>query len=82
MTVAVDAAGVQRRIAAVLRLPAESVSAETELADVVADSFALVEMMIELQEDYGVAFGQDDIAPLRTAGDVAELIAQRVAAAT
>ncbi len=81
MTATVDAAQVQRRIAAVLQLPAESISSDTELADVVADSFALVEMMIELQEDYGVQFAQDDIAPLRTAGDVADLIARRIAPA-
>jgi len=82
MSTSTDSYEVQRRIATVLRLPPGSVTADTELADVVTDSFALVEMMIELQEDYGVHLTQEDIQPLRTAGDVAGLIARRVTQAT
>lgn len=79
MNVTVEPSEVLCRIAAVLALPDGSVTTDTELADVVVDSFALVEMMIELQEDYGVHFAQGDLQPLRTAGDVADLIARHVA---
>lgn len=71
---------IRRRIAAVLELPESKVAAETDLADLVADSFRLVEMSIEIQDDYDVIFGQQDLAAVHTVGDLAALIRDRLAA--
>jgi len=48
------------------------------LTDLVSDSFRLVEMAIELQEDYDVIIGQADMADLRTVDQLAELVRSRV----
>ena len=55
------AIGVKTKIAEVLNISAERVSEETNLKDLVSDSFLLVEMAIELQEDFRVRFSQEDL---------------------
>ena len=65
------------RIADVLRRPAGTLDLEAELSTVAADSFVLVEMVIELQDEFGVRFEHEDMANLRTVGDVVALVAQR-----
>lgn len=69
---------IRRRIAALLEVSEERATPDTELADLVADSFRLVEMAIEVQDDYGVIFGQADVARLRTVGELADLIHDRL----
>ncbi|CAN5784797.1 hypothetical protein BH23ACT1_BH23ACT1_09420 [soil metagenome] len=70
---------IRRRIAAILDIPEERAASEVELGDLVADSFRLVEMAIQIQDDYDVMFGQQDVAQLRTVGDLAELGRSRMA---
>ncbi|GAB1640690.1 acyl carrier protein [Krasilnikovia sp. MM14-A1259] len=53
------------------------VPADTEIAALPVDSFALVELVIELQELYGVRFGHDEMRALHTVGDLAALIRAR-----
>ena len=65
------------RIAEVLHRPIGSVSLNADLSTVAADSFVLVEMVIELQDEFGVRFDHEDMANLRTVGDVVELVQQR-----
>ena len=69
---------IRRRIAAILDIPEERAGSEVELGDLVADSFRLVEMAIQIQDDYDVMFGQQDVAQLRTVGDLAELVHSRL----
>ena len=69
---------IRRRIAAILDIPEERAASEVELSDLVADSFRLVEMAIQIQDDYDVMFGQQDVAQLRTVGDLAELVHSRL----
>jgi len=76
--VAVTTDDVRRRIAEILEIPEERASPETVLTDLVSDSFRLVEMAIELQEDYDVIIGQADMADLRTVEQLAELVRSRV----
>ena len=49
------------------------------LTDLVNSSFLLVEMVIELQEEFGVRFQQADLADVKTAGDLIDLVISRVA---
>lgn len=65
------------RIAEILRRPPGSLDLNATLATVAADSFVLVEMVIDLQDEFGVRFDHDDMANLRTVGDVVDLVQQR-----
>ena len=68
------AIGVKTKIAEVLNISAERGSEETNLKDLVSDSFLLVEMAIELQEDFRVRFSQEDLKVVHTVQDLIALI--------
>ena len=57
-----------------LRLPAERLDADAALTSLVAESFVLVEMAIELQEEFDVQFGQQELKEVKTVGDLVGLI--------
>ena len=65
------------RIAEVLGVPESRVRPDVPLADLVAESYPLVEMAIELQDDYDVIFTQADLSAVSTVGDLAELVRSR-----
>ncbi len=65
------------RIAEVLGLPESRVRPEVPLAELVAESYPLVEMAIELQDDYDVIFTQADLSAVSTVGDLVELVRSR-----
>lgn len=69
------------RIAQVLHRSAASLTPATELAAIAPDSFVLVELVIELQDEFGVRFDHEDMADLRTVGDVLALVRRRRPAA-
>jgi len=76
--VPVTADDVRRRMAEILEIPESRATPETVLTDLVSDSFRLVEMAIELQEDFDVIIGQADMVDLRTVAQLAELVRSRV----
>jgi acyl carrier protein len=49
------------------------------LRDVVEDSFALVELVIGLQEEFGVDLIHDDLQSIRTVGDLTQRLQERAA---
>jgi acyl carrier protein len=56
-------------------MPEERLADEALLSDLVEESFALIEMMIELQEEFEVrAFIQDDFKAIRTVGELIALL--------
>ncbi|MGY9009897.1 MAG: acyl carrier protein [Rhodobacterales bacterium] len=61
---------IKNRIAEVLNISVERFNDETILKDLVTDSFLLVEMAIELQEDFQVRFSQEDLKEVVTIGDL------------
>ncbi len=65
---------IKNRIAEVLAVSVERFNNETILKDLVTDSFLLVEMAIELQEDFQVRFSQEDLKKIGTIGDLIFLI--------
>jgi acyl carrier protein len=70
-----DRASIKRKMAAVLRQPEERLADEVLLSDLVEESFALIEMMIELQEECEVrVFVQDDFKQVRTVGEFIALL--------
>ncbi|MBX9686272.1 MAG: acyl carrier protein [Candidatus Obscuribacterales bacterium] len=58
------------KIAAFLKIPREKVANEAVLTDLVRDSFALVDLVVELQEDYGARLTQEDLKDVRTVGEL------------
>ena len=65
------------RIAEVLGVAPSRVRLEVVLSELVSDSYRLVEMAIELQDDYDVTFSQTDLSSVTTVGDLADLIRTR-----
>jgi acyl carrier protein len=65
------------RVAGVLGVPESRVGPDVALADLVMDSYRLVEMAIDLQDDYDVIFSQADLAAVTTVGDLADLVRSR-----
>jgi acyl carrier protein len=77
-----DKSRFRTKIAELVRLPPSQISDDDELTELVTESFALVEMMIELQEEFHVRFvAQDELANVRTVGDLAALFESRTAQA-
>lgn len=68
---------VTARMASVLRLPEERITGEAALKDLVAESFLLVELAIELQEELDVRFSQEDLKEVVTVSDLVALIERR-----
>jgi acyl carrier protein len=61
---------VRAKIAELAGAPIDRVTADTPLAALVADSFALVELAIVLQEDLDVIITQDDLREVTTVGQI------------
>ena len=52
------------------------------LTDLVNNSFVLVELVIELQEEFDVRFQQADMNEVKTVGALIDLVDSRIAANT
>jgi acyl carrier protein len=61
-------------IANALSLPRSAVSTGAPLEDLVPASFMLIEMVLELQDRFGVRLSQEDFREVRTVGDLVALI--------
>lgn len=68
----IDRDEVKGRIAGMLKQPAARLEDGMVLTDLVTDSFVLVEMVIELQEELRVRLVQDDLKDVKTVGDLAQ----------
>jgi acyl carrier protein len=65
---------VASRIAAVLHVPASKLTPATTLKDLAADSFMLVEMIVDLQEEYDAVFTQARLREVLNLGDLVGLL--------
>jgi acyl carrier protein len=73
---------VRAKIAEVLGHKAEVIMDDAVLTDLVNNSFLLVELVIELQEEFDVRFQQADMNEVKTAGALIDLVDSRIAADT
>jgi len=71
---------VRTKIADTLTIPRTELTDDTVLTDLSIDSIALIEMALELEEDYDVVFQQSDLEGLRTVADVTALVEARLQA--
>lgn len=68
---------VSATIAEILGIDAATIDPGAPLFSLVNSSFRIVELVIELQEEYGVRFGQDDMNRVATVGDLLDLVVER-----
>lgn len=65
---------VARRIASVLHVPASALTPDTTLKDLAADSFMLVEMVVDLQEEFDAVFTQASLREVCNLGELVSLL--------
>ena len=68
------------KIAELVRRPVAEIHADRPLRELVHDSFMLVEMVVDLEDEFGVPMSQGDFAKVVTVRDLTELIDARLAA--
>jgi acyl carrier protein len=69
---------VRDKIAEILGHTSEMVLDDAELTSLVNSSFLLVEMVIELQEEFDVRFQQVDMNEVATVGQLLDLVESRM----
>jgi len=68
-----DQEKVKAKMAEILKQPVSRLSDDTLLANLVVDSFVLVDMVIELQEEFGVTLVQEDLKDVKTVQQLTKL---------
>ena len=77
----IDSNTIKERISRSLHIPVAKLKDEALVKDIVTESFALVEMVIDLQEEFAIRLGQEDLKVIKTIGELTALIAERAKAA-
>ncbi len=66
---------VRAMLAKQLNLSPDKITMESDVVkDLGADSLDVVELLISLEDDYGVSIPEDDIANVKTVKDIVEMI--------
>lgn len=66
---------VKEIISAQLNKPIDEITDEKEVVkDLGADSLDIVEMLMSLEEDFGITISEDDAVNIKTVGDIVKLI--------
>ena len=65
---------IRQRIASVANIPEARVTADSTLADLMIDSLATVEVLVDLQEEFDVLLEEDDLEHLVTVADLVGLV--------
>lgn len=73
---------VREKMADVLGHPTEKITDDAVLTDLVNSSFLLVEMVIELQEEFDIRFQQADMNAVATVGQLLDLADSRMSSSS
>lgn len=73
-----DRERVRHKMAEVLGQASQKVADDVVLTDLVTNSFLLVEMVIELQEEFDVRFQQADLKEIKNVGHLLDLVVSRI----
>ncbi len=66
---------IRRAIAEQLNVPEENITLETRfIEDLKADSLDLVELVMDLEDRYGVEIPDEQLAEVKTVGQIVEII--------
>jgi acyl carrier protein len=68
---------IAEHIAQVLQVPREQLKPEVLISELGTDSLDLVEMAIDLQEEFDVVITQEEFASIRTLGELQSLVLGR-----
>ena len=60
-------------------VPVERIRDDTELGKLALDSFALVELLIDLEQTHGIRLRVNDLGDLRTVRDLTRVVEARAA---
>ena len=71
---------IKQRMAELLDQNLDVLDDDASLSEVVSSSFLLIETIIELQEDFGVLFSQEEFAGITTVGQLVTLFARHLEA--
>jgi acyl carrier protein len=73
---------VREHLSAELEIPLEQIRQETRLReDLDADSLDLYELVMELEDTYGISVSEEEAADIETVGDAVDFVAGRLGAA-
>jgi acyl carrier protein len=73
---------VREHLSAELEIPLEQISEGTRLReDLDADSLDLYELVMELEDTYGLSVSEEEAAEIETVGDAVDFVAGRLGAA-
>ena len=78
----IDKNAVKEQIATFLKQPVSRLQDDTLLTSLVVESFILVEMIIDLQDAFGLRLVQEDMKDVKTVGDLTKLFVSRAGAAS
>ena len=70
----IDPAAVKAKMAEFLELPPERLDDSAPLAGLVQESFLLVQLLLELEEEFDVRLVQEDLKDVRTVGELVHQI--------
>lgn len=65
---------VAARVSATLSVPVDGLNPQTTLRELAADSFRLIEMSVDLQEEFDVIFTQEQLREVATLDDLTRLV--------
>ena len=74
----INTARVKKALGEALKRPIEDLDDEVALVDLVAESFALIETVINLQEDLSIRLVQEDLRDVKTVGELVRVCAARL----
>jgi acyl carrier protein len=77
-TFCANGARVKQALAKSLKRTSEELDDGIALNDLVAESFALIETVINLQEELNIRLVQEDLRDVKTVGDLVRVCAQRL----
>jgi acyl carrier protein len=73
---------VREHLSSELEIPLEQISEETKLReDLDADSLDLYELVMELEDTYGISVSEEEAADIETVGDAVIFVADRLGVA-
>lgn len=68
---------IAERVADILSVSKERIGADTLLSDLSTDSLAIVEVSVDLQEEFDLVITQEEFATVHTFGDLVSLVQSR-----
>ena len=77
-TLSSNDAKVKQALSVSLKRPVEDLEDRILLTDLVAESFALIETVINLQEDLDIRLVQEDLRDVKTVGDLVRVCSRRL----